>query len=82
MQSATHSEVLSVGELEIRPGDHLAFVLGRAIPLSVRELDVLAALATREGRKLEPALPGRTFIHTQFGFGYRLAAEPTTNTEG
>ena len=43
-------EVLAVGELEIRPSDHLAFANGRAISLSVRELDLLAALARREGR--------------------------------
>ena len=43
-------EVLSVGELEIRPRDHLAFANGRSISLSVRELDLLAALARREGR--------------------------------
>jgi len=26
-------------------------------------------------QKLEDALPGRRFIHTHFGFGYRLQAE-------
>jgi DNA-binding response OmpR family regulator len=103
------SEVLSVGELEIRPMDHLAFANGRSISLSVRELDLLAALARREGRivsreelyqtvwgaplraddrsvdvyvhklrsKLALAMPEWTFIHTHFGFGYRLAAEPS-----
>jgi DNA-binding response OmpR family regulator len=103
------SEVLAVGELEIRPADHLAFAHGRALSLSVRELDLLAALARREGRivsreelyetvwgaplraddrsvdvyvhklrsKLALALPEWTFIHTHFGFGYRLAAEPS-----
>jgi DNA-binding response OmpR family regulator len=108
------AEVLAVGELEIRPSDHLAFANGRTLSLSVRELDLLAALARREGRivsreelyetvwgaplrpddrsvdvyvhklrsKLASALPAWTFIHTHFGFGYRLAAENTTNTEG
>jgi DNA-binding response OmpR family regulator len=103
------AEVLAVGELEIRPADHLAFAHGRALPLSVRELGVLAALARREGRivsredlyqtvwgaplraedrsvdvyvhklrsKLAAALPRWTFIHTHFGFGYRLSAEPS-----
>src|SRR3954447_726450 len=102
-------EVLAVGELEIRPSDHLAFAHGRAISLSVRELELLAALARREGRivsreelyqtvwgaplraddrsvdvyihklrsKLALALPERDFIHTHFGFGYRLAAGPS-----
>jgi DNA-binding response OmpR family regulator len=114
MESAVHPEVLAVGELEIRPADHLAFAHGRAIALSMRELDLLAALARRQGRivgrdelyltvwgaplraddrsvdvyvhklrsKLARALPDRTYIHTHFGFGYRLAAEPTTDTEG
>src|SRR5256885_11766997 len=104
-------EVLAVGELEIRPSDHLAFAHGRGISLSVRELAVLAALARREGRivsreelyetvwgaplraddrsvdvyihklrsKLALALPERDFIHTHFGFGYRLAAVPSTS---
>ena len=103
------SEVLAVGELEIRPTDHLAFANGRVLSLSVRELDLLAALARREGRivsreelyetvwgaplraddrsvdvyvhklrsKLALALPEWSFIHTHFGFGYRLAAEPS-----
>jgi DNA-binding response OmpR family regulator len=44
------TEVLTAGELEIRPGEHLARARGRALSLSVRELDLLAALARREGR--------------------------------
>jgi DNA-binding response OmpR family regulator len=43
-------EVLTAGELEIRPSEHLARARGRALSLSVRELDLLAALARREGR--------------------------------
>jgi DNA-binding response OmpR family regulator len=27
-------------------------------------------------QKLEEALPGQTFIHTHFGFGYRFSPEP------
>jgi DNA-binding response OmpR family regulator len=27
--------------------------------------------------KLEEALPGQSFIHTHFGFGYRFAPEPS-----
>jgi DNA-binding response OmpR family regulator len=103
------TDALTVGELEIRPAEHLAFAHGRTMSLSVRELDLLAALARREGRivsrdelyrtvwgaplraddrsvdvyvhklrsKLARALPEWTFIHTHFGFGYRLAAEPS-----
>ena len=43
-------EVLTAGELEIRPSEHLARARGRALSLSVRELELLAALARREGR--------------------------------
>lgn len=38
----------------------------RSVDVYVRKLRV----------KLEAALPGWSFIHTHFGFGYRLAAEP------
>jgi DNA-binding response OmpR family regulator len=43
----------------------------RSVDVYVRKLRV----------KLEAALPGWCFIHTHFGFGYRLAAEskPPTN---
>ena len=44
------AEVLKAGELEIRPSEHLARARGRALSLSVRELELLAALARREGR--------------------------------
>lgn len=39
----------------------------RSVDVYVRKLRV----------KLEEALPGWTFIHTHFGFGYRLAADDT-----
>jgi DNA-binding response OmpR family regulator len=48
----------------------------RSVDVYVRKLRV----------KLEDALPGWRFIHTHFGFGYRLAAEPsgpfTTRSHG
>src|SRR3954449_13303022 len=50
MQISEQVEVLIAGELEIRPSEHLARARGRALSLSVRELDLLAALARREGR--------------------------------
>jgi DNA-binding response OmpR family regulator len=50
LQTTDHPEVLSAGELEIRPSEHLVRAHGRTLPLSVRELDLLAALARREGR--------------------------------
>jgi len=43
-------EVIRAGELEIRPSEYLALAGGRALTLSVRELDLLAALGRREGR--------------------------------
>jgi DNA-binding response OmpR family regulator len=43
-------EVIKAGELEIRPSEYLALAGGRALTLSVRELELLAALGRREGR--------------------------------
>jgi DNA-binding response OmpR family regulator len=114
MEWTPDSQVLRAEDLEIRPAEHLALARGRALTLSVRELQVLAALAGHQGSvltreelytlvwdgrlraddrsvdvyvhklrsKLASALPEWTFIHTHFGFGYRLAAEHTNNTEG
>jgi DNA-binding response OmpR family regulator len=45
-------EVLRAADLEIRPEDHLALARGRALTLSVRELQVLAVLARQPGRVL------------------------------
>jgi DNA-binding response OmpR family regulator len=93
------------GRLEIRPADHAAFVDGRPLILTMRELQLLTELAqnaervmTRDelyarvwrrsyrksdrsvdvyvGRlraKLDRALPGRRFIHTHPGIGYRFS---------
>jgi DNA-binding response OmpR family regulator len=103
------SDALQVGDLEIRPADGLCVAGGRALTLSVREFQLLVALADhvhgvvsrsdlyatvwggqlREGdrsidvyvhrlrAKLEAALPGRRFIHTHIGFGYRLDPMPS-----
>jgi DNA-binding response OmpR family regulator len=105
---AASAEVLRAGLLEIRPAEYKALADGRALALTVRELDLLCALVRRRGRivsraelyavvwgrpyrsddrsvdvyvrklrrKLAVALPGWTFIHTHFGFGYRFAEEP------
>jgi DNA-binding response OmpR family regulator len=94
-----------VGELDIRPTEYVVLAGGRPLPLTVRELDLLTALAERADRivsreelysavwdgsyrkadrsvdvyvarlrqKLDEALPGRAYIHTHFGFGYRLS---------
>jgi|SRR5215217_1259300 len=42
-------EVIRAGELEIRPDEHLAVAGGRVLALSIRELQLLVALATRAG---------------------------------
>jgi DNA-binding response OmpR family regulator len=44
----------------------------RSVDVYVRKLRV----------KLEAALPGWRFIHTHFGFGYRLSAEPQQLSNG
>src|SRR5918996_3760302 len=105
MQSMQEAgEVITAGALEIRPSEYLVLAGGRALTLSLKQLELLAALARREGRivgreelyetvwgapmradersvdvyihklrsKLAEALPGWTFIHTHFGFGYRF----------
>jgi DNA-binding response OmpR family regulator len=91
-------------DIEIRPQEFVVLADGRPLQLTVREFELLIALAERSGRivsreelyqavwgepyrksdrsvdvyvgklrqKLEQALPGRRFIHTHFGFGYRF----------
>src|SRR4051794_20171863 len=102
-----NGSVLSAGALEIREDEHQVVAAGHTLALSLRELELLAALARRQGRivsraelyetvwgaplrtddrsvdvyvhklrvKLGDALPGWRYIHTHFGFGYRLEAE-------
>ncbi len=109
MELVHEPEVLRAGDLEVRPADHLALARGRALVLSVRELQLLAAMVRNKGRilareelyalvwgddlragdrsvdvyvhklrtKLARALPDHRFIHTHFGFGYRLEPEPS-----
>ena len=50
MELTQQSEVIRAGDLEVRPADHLALARGRALALSQRELELLAALARRQGR--------------------------------
>jgi DNA-binding response OmpR family regulator len=96
-----------VGDLEIRPNEYAAYARGRPLRLTVRELDLLTALAERRDRivsreelyhvvweeqyrkadrsvdvyiarlrqKLAEAIPEREYIHTHFGFGYRLSSD-------
>jgi DNA-binding response OmpR family regulator len=49
MQTSQRERV-RVGELEIRPGEGLVLADGRALVLSVREFDLLVALASNAGR--------------------------------
>jgi DNA-binding response OmpR family regulator len=111
MEAAVNREVVRAGDLEIRPAEFLAVASGKRLQLTVRELELLTALAERCDRivsreelyrvvwgepyrksdrsvdvyvgklrqKLEDALPGRQFIHTHFGFGYRFSPEPRTD---
>jgi DNA-binding response OmpR family regulator len=44
-----HPDTLYAGELEIRLGEGLVLATGRALTLSVREFDLLAAMARRLG---------------------------------
>ena len=96
-----------VGDLEIRPTEYIALARGKPLRLTVRELELLTALAERQGRivsreelyravweeqyrktdrsvdvyiarlrqKLAEAIPGREYIHTHFGFGYRFSSD-------
>ena len=98
---------MDVGELEIRPSEYVVLARGKPLRLTVRELDLLTALAERSGRivsreelyravweeqyrktdrsvdvyiarlrqKLDEAIPGTAYIHTHFGFGYRLSPD-------
>src|SRR6201995_2695840 len=61
------AEVPQAGEWEIRPGEHLARARGRALSLSVRELDLLAALARRGGR----IVPREELYETVWGTALR-----------
>jgi DNA-binding response OmpR family regulator len=70
MQSTTQPvEVIKAGELEIRPSEFLALAAGRALTLSVRELELLAALGRREGR----IVPREELYRTVWGAPMRTA---------
>src|SRR4051812_4955812 len=70
MQSMTQTgEVITAGELEIRPSEYLALAGGRALTLSVRELELLSALGRREGR----IVPREELYETVWGAPMRAA---------
>jgi DNA-binding response OmpR family regulator len=48
-ESADVPDVLYAGELEIRPEEGLVLATGQALTLSVREFELLSALARRQG---------------------------------
>ena len=50
MVSASGGYVLRAGDLEIRPDEFTALANGHPLPLTVRELQLLTALAERQGR--------------------------------
>jgi DNA-binding response OmpR family regulator len=111
MEAAVNEVIVRAGDLEIRPAEFIALASGKRLKLTVRELELLTALAERRDRivsrdelyqvvwgepyrksdrsvdvyvgklrqKLEDALPGRRFIHTHFGFGYRFSPEQGTD---
>ena len=51
-------------------------VWGELYRKSDRSVDVYVG---KLRQKLDEALPGRRFIHTHFGFGYRFQAQPAKN---
>jgi DNA-binding response OmpR family regulator len=48
-ESAEVPEILYAGELEIRPDEGLVLATGQALTLSVREFELLSAMARRQG---------------------------------
>ena len=104
--SPNGDNAIRVGRLEVRPDELVAAVDGRVLDLTVRELQLLTALARRSDRivtreelytavwqrpfrrnersvdvyvrrlrrKLREAVPESDYIHTHYGFGYRLSA--------
>jgi DNA-binding response OmpR family regulator len=62
-------EVIKAGELEIRPAQYLALAGGRALMLSVRELELLAAL----GRRAGSVVPREELYRTVWGTPMRAA---------
>ena len=50
MGAVVNGTILRAGELEIRPNEFVALAGGRPLRLTVRELQLLTALASRSGR--------------------------------
>src|SRR4030095_2473243 len=62
-------EVIRAGELEIRPSEYLALAGGRALTVSGRELELVAALGRRGGR----IVPREELYRTVWGAQMRAA---------
>ena len=69
LSTSQAGEVIKAGDLEIRPSEYLALAGGRALTLSVRELELLAALGRREGR----IVPREELYETVWGAPMRMA---------
>jgi DNA-binding response OmpR family regulator len=67
-QRELHPSIV-VGPLEIRPGEGLVKIEGRALSLSVREFELLVALARRRGR----IVPRAELFETVWGHPLRAA---------
>jgi DNA-binding response OmpR family regulator len=50
MKAPMNGDVLHAGDLEIRPSEFMALASGKRLPLTVRELELLTALAERRDR--------------------------------
>jgi DNA-binding response OmpR family regulator len=50
MEATMNGKVLHAGDIEIRPGEFMALASGKRLPLTVRELALLTALAERRDR--------------------------------
>jgi DNA-binding response OmpR family regulator len=50
MEAGNNDELISVGAVQIRTADGLVTVAGRPLTLSIREYELLLALARRSGR--------------------------------
>jgi DNA-binding response OmpR family regulator len=50
MEAAVNQEVVHAGDLEIRPAEFMALASGKRLHLTVRELELLTALARRRDR--------------------------------
>jgi DNA-binding response OmpR family regulator len=50
MEAAVNDRIVRAGDLEIRPAEFIALAAGRRLHLTVRELELLTALAERRDR--------------------------------